>query len=77
MKYTIKYKTMGMTLCAGEISATNVDFIKAQATSLLARRHVKHLDAAEIVDSNGHTAAILNISAMIKYKHYEWLTIRN
>ncbi len=45
MKFTIQFKTMGMTLYAGQVEAVRVDSAKPGATDLLLRRNVPPNDS--------------------------------
>lgn len=76
-KYYIRFKTLGMTLCAGVVSGTNPDYIKTTATDLLSRRHVRKLDDAWIEDEHGNVKVVLNMKAYKSFNRvYEWLTLR-
>ena len=49
MKFTVKFKTLGMTLVAGEVEADRVENAKPKATDLIERRHLKNIEYAAIV----------------------------
>lgn len=75
MKFTIQYKALGMTLCAGEVEAVKVDSAKARAAELLKLRHLKKVDYAAILDENGHEAALLHVARYNMDHSVEWLTV--
>lgn len=73
--FSVMYKTLGMTLCAGQYTATTVDGGKCNAANLLQLRHVKKLEGAEIRDSSGKPVALLRMQTYPRT--IEWITIRN
>lgn len=75
MKFTIQFKTMGMTLYAGQVEAVRVDSAKTGAADLLLRRNVKQLDYAAILAPDGTEAALLNVSRYNTGHTVEWLTV--
>lgn len=76
MKFTVKFKTMGMTFVAGEVEADRVDNAKPKATDLLLRRNLKKVDYAAILAPEGTEAALLNVSRYNMPGHQvEWLTV--
>ena len=76
MKFSIKFKTLGMTLFAGEVEAVKVESAKPRATELLAARNVKKIDYAAILDEDGNEAALLNVSRYnAPGRCIEWLTV--
>lgn len=78
MKFKVQFKTMGMTLFAGEVEAEKVDSTKTKATDLLLRRNLKHIDYAAIIAPDGSEAALLNVSRYnMPGNRVEWLTVHN
>ena len=76
MKFTIKFKTMGMTFIAGEVEADRVDNAKTKATDLLLRRNLKKVDYAAILAPDFTEAALLNVARYnIPGHKVEWLTV--
>lgn len=76
MKFTVKFKTMGMTFAAGEVDADRVDNAKSKATDLLLRRNLKKLDYAAILATDGTEAALLNVARYNRPgRQVEWLTV--
>jgi len=76
MKFTVQFKTMGLTLFAGEVEADRVDNAKPRATDLLLRRNLKKVDYAAILDPEGNEAALLNVPRFnFLPKQVEWLTV--
>ena len=77
MKFTIKFKTLGMTFFAGEVEADRVDNAKRRATELLVARHVKKFDYAAILAPDFTEAALLNVARYnMPGRQVEWLTVR-
>lgn len=76
MKFTIKFKTLGMTLVAGEVEADRVENAKDRATDLIKRRHLKHIEYGAILTPDGMEAALMNVT---RFNHpvrqVEWLTV--
>lgn len=56
MKFTVKFKTLGMTLVAGEVEADRVENAKPKATDLIERRHLKNIEYSAIVAPDGSEA---------------------
>ena len=76
MKFTVKFKTMGMTFIAGEVEADRVDNVKTKATDLLLRRNLKKVDYAAILAPDFTEAALLNVARYNLPGHQvEWLTV--
>ena len=76
MKFTIKFKTMGLTLFAGEVEADRVDNAKPKATDLIQRRHLKNIEYAAILAPDGTEAALMNVDRFNRPGHQvEWLTV--
>lgn len=76
MKFTVKFKTMGMTLIAGEVEADGVGNAKPKATDLLLRRKLKKVDYAAIMGPDGTEAALLNVARYnLPGRQVEWLTV--
>lgn len=76
MKFTVKFKTLGMTLVAGEVEADRVENAKPKATDLIERRHLKNIDYAVIVAPDGSEAALMNVDRFNRPDHQvEWLTV--
>lgn len=76
MKFTVKFKTLGMTLIAGEVEADRVDNAKPKATDLLLRRNLKKVDYAAILAPDFTEAALLNVSRYnMPGNQVEWLTV--
>jgi hypothetical protein len=76
MKFTIKFKTMGLTLFAGEVEADRVDNAKPKATDLLLRRNLKNIEYAAILAPDFTEAALLNVPRYNTQGHVvEWLTV--
>lgn len=76
MKFTVKFKTLGMTLVAGEAEADRVENAKPKATDLIERRHLKNIDYAVIVAPDGSEAALMNVDRFNRPDHQvEWLTV--
>lgn len=76
MKFTIKFKTMGLTLFAGEVEADRVDNAKPKATDLIQRRHLKNIEYAAILSPDGTEAALMNVARFNRPGHQvEWLTV--
>lgn len=76
MKFSIKFKTLGMTLFAGEVEAVKVESAKPRATELLASRNVKKIDYAAILAEDGTEAALLNVARYnLPGRQVEWLTV--
>lgn len=76
MKFTIKFKTMGLTLFAGEVEADRVDNAKPKATDLINRRRLKNIEYAAILAPDGTEAALMNVSRFNRPGHQvEWLTV--
>lgn len=76
MKFTVKFKTMGLTLFAGEVEADRVDNAKTKATDLLLRRNLKKVDYAAILAPDFTEAALLNVARYNLPGHQvEWLTV--
>ena len=76
MKFTIKFKTMGLTLFAGEVEADRVDNAKPKATDLIERRHLKNIEYSAIVAPDGSEAALMNVERFNRPEHQvEWLTV--
>lgn len=76
MKFTIKYKTQGLSLVAGEVEADKVEYAKSKASELLSIRNIRHLDHAAIVTPDGTEAALLNVSRYnTQGRLVEWLTV--
>ena len=72
--FKVTFSTLGMSFCAGQYRASNIDSGKHNATNLLQIRHVSKLDGAEIRDSAGNIVAVLRIHLFPK--EIEWITIR-
>ena len=76
MKFTVKFKTLGMTLVAGEAEADRVDNAKPKATDLIQRRHLKNIEYAAILSPDGTEAALMNVARFNRPGHQvEWLTV--
>ena len=76
MKFTVKFKALGMTLFAGEVEADRVDSAKPKATDLLLRRNLKKVDYAAILASDFTEAALLNVARYnMPGRQVEWLTV--
>lgn len=76
MKFTIKFKTMGLTLIAGEVEADRVENAKASASDLINRRRLKNIEYAAILAPDGTEAALMNVSRFNRPGHQiEWLTV--
>lgn len=76
MKFTVKFKTMGMTFIAGEVETDRVDNAKTKATDLLLRRNLKKVDYAAILAPDFTEAALLNVARYNLPGHQvEWLTV--
>lgn len=76
MKFTVKFKTLGMTLVAGEAEADRVENAKPKATDLIERRHLKNIDYAVILAPDGSEAALMNVDRFNRPEHQvEWLTV--
>ena len=76
MKFTVKFKTMGLTLFAGEVEADRVDNAKPKATDLIQRRHLKNIEYAAILSPDGTEAALMNVARFNRPGHQvEWLTV--
>jgi hypothetical protein len=76
MKFTIKFKTMGLTLIAGEVEADRVDNAKPKATDLINRRRLKNIESAAILAPDGTESALMNVARFNRPGHQvEWLTV--
>lgn len=76
MKFTVKFKTVGMTFVAGEVDADRVDNAKPKATDLIQRRHLKNIEYAAILAPDGTEAALMNVARFNRPGHQvEWLTV--
>jgi hypothetical protein len=76
MKFTIMFKTMGLTLFAGEVEADRVENAKSKATDLINRRHLKNIESAAILAPDGTEAALMNVARFNRPGHQiEWLTV--
>lgn len=76
MKFTVKFKTLGMTLVAGEVEADRVENAKPKATDLIERCHLKNIDYAAILAPDFTEAALLNVARFNLPGHQvEWLTV--
>lgn len=76
MKFTVKFKTVGLTLVAGEVEADRVDNAKPKATDLIQRRHLKNIEYAAILSPDGTEAALMNVARFNRPGHQvEWLTV--
>ena len=76
MKFTVKFKTLGMTLVAGEAEADRVENAKPKATDLIQRRHLKNIEYAVILSPDGTEAALMNVARFNRPGHQvEWLTV--
>ena len=76
MKFTVKFKTMGLTLFAGEVEADRVENAKPKATDLIQRRHLKNIEYAAILAPDGTEAALMNVARFNRPVHQvEWLTV--
>ena len=76
MKFTVKFKTMGLTLFAGEVEADRVDNAKPKATDLIERRHLKNIEYSAILSPDGTEAALMNVDRFNRPDHQvEWLTV--
>lgn len=73
--FTVMFKTLGMTFCAGQYRASSIDSGKYNASNLLQVRHVRKLESAEIKDSTGKTVAMLRIQ--LYPREIEWITVRS
>lgn len=75
--YILKFKTMGMTFCGGQITGSlDSSELKKRASELMEARHVRSLEDAWLEDSDGKQVIVLNMHALLQHKAYEWLTIR-
>lgn len=73
-KYTVMYKTMGITLAAGQVEASELSLMtKARATELLRIRHVQKLDSACIMLGPRQAAVLSN--PQDPPDRWTWLTI--
>lgn len=76
MKFTVKFKTLGMTLVAGEAEADRVENAKSKATDLIERHHLKNIEYSAIVAPDGSEAALMNVDRFNRPEHQvEWLTV--
>ena len=76
MKFTVKFKTLGMTLVAGEAEADRVENAKPKATDLIERRHLKNIEYSAIVAPDGTESALMNVDRFNRPDHQvEWLTV--
>ena len=76
MKFTVKYRTLGMTLVAGEAEADRVENAKPKATDLIERRHLKNIEYSAIVAPDGTESALMNVARFNRPDHQvEWLTV--
>ena len=76
MKFTVKFKTLGMTLVAGEAETDRVENAKPKATDLIERRHLKNIEYSAIVAPDGSEAALMNVDRFNRPEHQvEWLTV--
>ena len=76
MKFTVKFKTLGMTLVAGEAEADRVENAKPKATDLIQRRHLKNIEYSAIIAPDGSAAALMNVDRFNRPEHQvEWLTV--
>ncbi len=76
MKFTVQFKTLGMTLIAGEVEADRVENAKASASDLIERRHLKNIESAAILAPDGTEAALMNVARFNRSGHQvEWLTV--
>lgn len=76
MKFTVKFKTLGMTLVAGEVDADRVENAKPKATYLIERRHLKNIEYSAIIAPDGTEAALMNAERFNRPAHQvEWLTV--
>ena len=76
MKFTVKFKVLGLTLFAGEVEADRVDNAKPKATDLLLRRNLKKVDYAAILAPDLTEAALLNVARYnMPGRQVEWLTV--
>lgn len=73
--FTVMFKSLGMTFCAGQYKASSIDSGKYNASNLLQIRHVRNLESAEIKDSTGKTVAMLRIQ--LYPREIEWITVRS
>lgn len=73
--FTVLFKTLGMTFCAGQYRASTIDSGKYNATNLLQLRHVANLEGAEIRDAFNKTVAVLRIH--LYPGEIEWITLRD
>ena len=76
MKFTVKFKTVGLNLVAGEVEADRVENAKPKATDLIQRRHLKNIEYAAIIAPDGTEAALMNVARFNRPGHLvEWLTV--
>ena len=76
MKFTVKFKTVGLNLVAGEVEADRVENAKPKATDLIQRRHLKNIEYAAIIAPDGTEAALMNVARFNRPGHQvEWLTV--
>ena len=76
MKFTVKFKTLGMTFIAGEVEADKVDNAKRRATELLEARRIKRIEYAAILAPDFTEAALLNVARYnLPIRSVEWLTV--
>ena len=76
MKFTVKYRTLGMTLVAGEVEADRVENAKPRATDLIERRRLKNIEYSAIIAPDGTEAALMNVERFNRPAHQvEWLTV--
>ena len=76
MKFTVKFKTMGLTLVAGEVEADRVENAKPKATDLIERRRLKNIEYSAIIAPDGTEAALMNVSRFNRPdRQVEWLTV--
>lgn len=73
--FTVLFKTLGMTFCAGQYRASTIDSGKYNATNLLQIRHVANLESAEIRDAFNKTVAVLR--TQLYPGEIEWITLRD
>lgn len=76
MVFTIKYKTMGMSLVAGVAEGDSVASVKRRAAELITIRKIKQIEYAAIMSPEGTEAALLNVDRYNQPDHLvEWLTV--
>ena len=78
MKFTVHFSTNGLSLCAGEVDASDVESSKTKAGHLLEIRKLRSLDSASIRDRSGAEVAVLYMKAWNSTpRNINWLTVHN